>query len=55
VVAVEAGGDELIACRVGQHVARELFDGELVERHVALKASITQSRQRHMSRSPSVW
>ena len=37
VVAVEAGGDELAERRLGQQVAGELLDGELVERHVAVQ------------------
>ena len=37
VAALEAGGDELIERRVGQQVAGELFDGELVERQVAVE------------------
>src|SRR5262249_40760159 len=36
-VAVEAGGDQLLRCRVGQHVARDLLDDELVERQVAVE------------------
>ncbi len=31
VIAVEAAGDALIEGRVGQQIARDLFDGELVE------------------------
>ena len=37
VVAVEAGGDELIKRRLRQQVAGELLDGELVKRHVAVQ------------------
>ena len=36
VVAVERGGDALLEGRAGQHVARELLDGEPVERHVGV-------------------
>ena len=36
VVAVERGGDALVAGRTGQHVASELLDGEPVERHVGV-------------------
>ena len=36
-VAVEAGGDTLFDGGVGQQVARELFDRELVKRHVAVE------------------
>ena len=37
VAAVEAGGNELLLAGVRQHVARELFDGELVEWQVAVE------------------
>ena len=36
-IAMEAGGDQLIHGRVRQHVARDLFDRELVERHVVIQ------------------
>ena len=36
VVAVERGGDALVEGGAGQHVARKLLDGELVERHVVV-------------------
>ena len=38
-VAVEGGGDELVVGRVGQQVAGQLFDGELVERLVRVEAT----------------
>jgi len=37
VVAVEPGGDELLFGRFRQQVARQLLDGELIERHVAVE------------------
>ena len=37
VAAVEAGGDLLVERGVGQQVAGELLDGELVERHVPVE------------------
>ena len=37
VVAVEAGGDELIERRLRQQVAGELLDREFVERHVVVQ------------------
>ena len=36
VVAVEGGGDLLLQGRVGEHVAGDLLDGELIERHVVV-------------------
>ena len=36
-VAVKAGGNLLRLCRPGQHVARQLLDGELIERQVAIQ------------------
>ena len=36
-VAMKAGGDDLLGCGVGEHVARELFDGELVEGLVGIE------------------
>ena len=33
-VSMETGRDTLIDCRIRQHVARELLDRELVERHI---------------------
>ena len=55
VIAVEPGGDLLVQGGVRQQVARQLLDRELVEGMLRLNASITQSRHRHMKRSPSVW
>ena len=37
VVPVEAGGDELVAVRLGQEVAGDLLDGELIERQVPVE------------------
>src|SRR6185369_13066097 len=37
-VAVEAGGDELLAVGLRQHIASQLFDGELVEGQVAVQS-----------------
>jgi hypothetical protein len=34
---VEAAGDQLVLSRIGQHVARDLFDRELIERHVLVE------------------
>ena len=39
VVAIEARGNELIAGRIGQQVARDLLDGELVERLVFVEGA----------------
>jgi hypothetical protein len=39
VVAMEAGGDDLIEARVGEEVAGELFDGELVEGFVFVEGA----------------
>ena len=36
-ITVEATRHDLIRCGIGQHVARELFDGKLVEREVAVE------------------
>ena len=36
VVAVEGGGDSLLEGGVGEHVAGDLLDGELIERHVVV-------------------
>jgi hypothetical protein len=44
VAAVESGGDLLVQGGLGQKIAGELPDGELVEGQVALKARTTQSR-----------
>src|SRR5258706_6074392 len=33
-IAMEPGGDFLLSAGIGQHVARQLLDGELIERHV---------------------
>ena len=38
-IALEAGRDQLILCRLRQQIAGELFDGELVERQVAIVRS----------------
>ena len=35
-VAMKAGGDPLVGRGIGEHVACELFDAELVERHVGV-------------------
>jgi len=34
---MKAGGDFLLECRAGQQIAGQLFDGELIERHVAIE------------------
>ncbi len=36
-IAMESGGDPLRACRAGQHVARNLFHREALERHVGVE------------------
>ena len=36
-VAVEGGGDPVVERRLGKQVARELFDGELIKRHVGIE------------------
>ena len=36
IAAIEAGGDELLLRRVGQQIARDLLDGELIERQIAV-------------------
>src|SRR5262249_10748621 len=37
-VPVERGGDQLIRCRVWQHIARKLLDREAIEWHVRIEA-----------------
>ena len=48
-VAVESGGNPLFAGRQ-EEIARQLFDGELVERHIVVERLDTQSRQCQRSR-----
>ena len=38
-VAVESRGNQLIVCWIWEHVSRQLFDGELVEWHVAVEGT----------------
>ena len=54
VIAIEAGRDLLIERRIGQQVAGELLDGELIERQVRVEGPITQSRHGHACRSESL-
>ena len=55
-IAVESAGDSLLDRRLGQQVAGQLPDRELVERQVVVQSAFTtQSRQIHCQVSPSCW
>lgn len=41
---LKTGGNQLAFRRLGEQISRQLFDGELVEWLVGVKARITQSR-----------